>query len=105
MQKKEKTIAPYPLTSLNIPPSSLQNFYDLLWTELKKEGDYVQQSSKCTAQDTGLYRTVPAVPESTGRFSRKREIRPVQKLKGKIEERHDLNKPSVASCHHIDIAD
>ena len=46
MQKKEKTIAPYPLTSLNIPPSSLQNFYDLLWTELKKEGDYVQQSSK-----------------------------------------------------------
>ena len=43
---KKKTISPYPLTSLNIPPSSLQNFYDLLWTELKKEGDYVQQSSK-----------------------------------------------------------
>ena len=45
-KEKEKTISPNPLTSLNIPPSSLQNFYDLLWTELKKEGDYVQQSSK-----------------------------------------------------------
>ena len=39
------------------------------------------------------------------RFGWKREIRPVQKLKGKIEEMHDLNKPSAASCHHIDIAD
>ena len=39
--------------------------------------------SKCTAQDTGLYRTIPAVSEYTGRFGRKREIRPVQKLKEK----------------------
>ena len=48
--------------------------------------------SKCTAQDTGLYQTIPAVPEYTWRFSWKREIWPVQKLKGKIEEMHDLNK-------------
>ena len=45
-KRKKRMISPYPLTSLNIPPSSLQNFFDLLWTELKKEGDYVQQSSK-----------------------------------------------------------
>ena len=31
-----------------------------------------------------------------GRFDRKREIWPIQKLKGKIEEMHDLNKPSAA---------
>ena len=36
-QKKKKTISPYPLSSLIFPHSSLQNFYDLLWTELKKE--------------------------------------------------------------------
>ena len=48
--------------------------------------------SKCITQDTGLYWTIPAVPEYTGRFGRKREIWPVQKLKGKIEEMHDLNK-------------
>ena len=36
---------------------------------------------------------IPAVPEYTGRFGRKRKIWPVQKLKGKIEEMHDLNKP------------
>ena len=48
--------------------------------------------SKCTAQDTGLYQTIPAVPEYTWRFGWKREIRLVQKLKGKIEEMHDLNK-------------
>ena len=33
------------------------------------------------------------VPEYTGRFGQKREIWLVQKLKGKIEEMHDLNKP------------
>ena len=35
---------------------------------------------------------LPAVLEYTGRFGCKREIWPVQKLKGKIEEMHDLNK-------------
>ena len=45
------------------------------------------------------------VLDNTGHFGRKKEIWPVQKLKGKIEEMHDLNKPSAASCHHIDIAD
>ena len=52
--------------------------------------------SKCTTQDTGPYGTIPAVSEYTGRFGRKREIRPVQKLKGKIEEMHDLNKPQCS---------
>ena len=33
-KKKKKT--PYPLSSLTFPPPSLQNLYDLLWTELKK---------------------------------------------------------------------
>ena len=35
-KKKEKKKTPYPLSSLTFPPPSLQNLYDLLWTELKK---------------------------------------------------------------------
>ena len=35
-KKKIKTISPHPLSSLTFPSPSLQNFYDLLWTELKK---------------------------------------------------------------------
>ena len=38
---------------------------------------------------------LPAVLEYTRRFGCKREIQPVQRLKGKIEEMHDLNKPPV----------
>ena len=52
--------------------------------------------------DTISYRLVRpeffllAVLEYTRRFGCKREIRPVQKLKGKIEEMHDLNKPQCS---------